>query len=78
MSDAVGYWVDMEHPYITYDNNYIESEWWALKTIADKGLLYKGTQGGALLPRCGTPLSSHEVAQGWDVTEAQCHLYPLR
>ena len=54
MSDAVGYWVDMEHPYITYDNNYIESEWWALKTIADKGLLYKGTQGGALLPRCGT------------------------
>ncbi len=70
MSDRVGYWVDMDNPYITYDDNYIESEWWALKTIADKGLLYKGHKVVPYCPRCGTALSSHEVAQGYkDVKE---------
>ena len=70
MSDRVGYWADMEHPYITYDNDYIESEWWALKTISDKGLLYKGHKVVPYCPRCGTALSSHEVAQGYkDVKE---------
>ena len=70
MSDRVGYWADMDHPYITYDDNYIESEWWALKTISDKGLLYKGHKVVPYCPRCGTALSSHEVAQGYkDVKE---------
>lgn len=70
MSDRVGYWVDMDHPYITYDNDYIESEWWALKTISEKGLLYKGHKIVPYCPRCGTALSSHEVAQGYkDVKE---------
>ena len=69
-SDAVGFWADMEHPYVTYDNNYIESEWWALKQIWDKKLLYKGCKIVPYCPRCGTPLSSHEVAQGYkDVKE---------
>ena len=69
-SDAVGFWADMEHPYVTYDNNYIESEWWALKKIWDKKLLYKGYKIVPYCPRCGTPLSSHEVAQGYkDVKE---------
>ena len=65
MSERVGYWVDMEHPYITYDDNYIESEWWALKKIAEAGLLYKGHKIVPYCPRCGTALSSHEVAQGY-------------
>ena len=70
LSDRVGYWADMEHPYVTYDNDYIESEWWALKTIYDKGLLYKGFKIVPYCPRCGTALSSHEVAQGYkDVKE---------
>ena len=70
MSDRVGYWADMENPYITYDDNYIESVWWAIKTIADKGLLYKGYKIVPYCPRCGTALSSHEVAQGYkDVKE---------
>lgn len=69
-SRAVGYWADMEHPYVTYDNKYIESVWWALKTICEKGLLYQGHKVVPYCPRCGTPLSSHEVAQGYkDVTE---------
>ena len=69
-SDVVGFWADMEHPYITYENDYIESEWWALKEIWDKGLLYKGYRVVPYCPRCGTPLSSHEVAQGYkDVKE---------
>ena len=69
-SSTVGFWVDMEHPYITYDNKYIESEWWALKQIWEKGLLYKGYKIVPYCPRCGTPLSSHEVAQGYkDVKE---------
>ena len=65
MSDRVGYWVDMEHPYVTYDDNYIESEWWALKEMHKKGLLYKGHKIVPYCPRCGTALSSHEVAQGY-------------
>lgn len=70
MSDRVGYWADMENPYITYDDNYIESVWWAVKTIAEKGLLYKGYKIVPYCPRCGTALSSHEVAQGYkDVKE---------
>ena len=69
-SSTVGFWVDMENPYITYDNNFIESEWWALKKIWEKGLLYKGYKIVPYCPRCGTPLSSHEVAQGYkDVKE---------
>ena len=65
MSDRVGYWCDMEHPYITYEDNYIESEWWSLKEIAKKGLLYKGHKIVPYCPRCGTALSSHEVSQGY-------------
>ena len=65
MSDRVGYWVDMENPYITYDNKYIESVWWSLKQIADMGLLYKGHKVVPYCPRCGTALSSHEVSQGY-------------
>ena len=69
-SDVVGFWADMEHPYITYENGFIESEWWALKEIWKKGLLYQGHKIVPYCPRCGTPLSSHEVAQGYkDVTE---------
>ena len=64
-SDQVGFWADMKHPYITYDNNFIESEWWALKEIWDKGLLYKGFKVVPYCPRCGTPLSAQEVAQGY-------------
>ena len=65
MSDRVGFWADMEHPYVTYDNTYIESEWWALKTLWDKDMLYKGHKIVPYCPRCGTALSSHEVAQGY-------------
>ncbi len=65
MSEKVGYWVDMEHPYITYENYYIESEWWSLKQIFEKGLLYQGHKIVPYCPRCGTALSSHEVAQGY-------------
>ena len=69
-SDVIGFWADMNDPYVTYHNSYIESEWWALKQIWDKGLLYKGFKVVPYCPRCGTPLSSHEVAQGYrDVKE---------
>ena len=64
-SNIVGFWADMDNPYVTYHNDYIESEWWALKQIWDKGLLYKGFKIVPYCPRCGTPLSSHEVAQGY-------------
>ncbi len=64
-SDKVGFWADMEHPYVTYYDDYIESEWWALKEIWNKGLLYKGFKVVPYCPSCGTPLSSHEVAQGY-------------
>ncbi len=70
MSDRVGYWADMDHPYVTYDDNYIESVWWSLKNIFDRDLIYKGHKIVPYCPRCGTALSSHEVAQGYkDVTE---------
>ena len=69
-SGVVGFWADMEDPYVTYHNDFIESEWWALKKIWDRGLLYKGFKIVPYCPRCGTPLSSHEVAQGYkDVKE---------
>ena len=69
-SETVGFWADMDNPYVTYDDNFIESEWWALKQIWDKKLLYKGFKIVPYCPRCGTPLSSHEVAQGYkDVKE---------
>ncbi len=64
-SDTVGFWADMDNPYVTYDDDFIESEWWALKEIWNKGLLYKGFKVVPYCPRCGTPLSSHEVAQGY-------------
>jgi isoleucyl-tRNA synthetase len=65
MSDTVGFWVDMDQPYVTYHNDYIESEWWALKTMWERDLLYKGFKVMPYCPRCGTALSSHEVAQGY-------------
>ena len=69
-SKKVGFWADMDNPYVTYHNDFIESEWWALKKIWDDGLLYKGFKIVPYCPRCGTPLSSHEVAQGYkDVKE---------
>ncbi|MBQ3079471.1 MAG: isoleucine--tRNA ligase, partial [Clostridia bacterium] len=69
MSDRVGFWCDMENPYITYEDNYIESEWWSLKEIANKGLLYKGHKIVPYCPRCGTALSSHEVSQGYKLVK---------
>jgi isoleucyl-tRNA synthetase len=75
MSDRVGFWADMDNPYVTYHNSYIESEWWALKQIWDKGLIYKGHKIVPYCPRCGTSLSSHEVAQGYkDVKEASIYV----
>ena len=73
MTNKVGYWVDMEHPYVTYHNEYIESVWWALKQMWDKGLLYEGHKVMPYCPRCGTALSSHEVAQGYkNVKDLTC------
>ena len=68
-SGIVGFWADMDNPYVTYHNDFIESEWWALKQIWDKGLLYKGFKIVPYCPRCGTPLSSHEVAQGYKMVK---------
>ncbi|MCL2587865.1 MAG: isoleucine--tRNA ligase [Oscillospiraceae bacterium] len=74
-SDIVGFWADMDHPYVTYDNSYIESIWWSLRQIHEKGLLYKGFKIVPYCPRCGTPLSSHEVAQGYkDVKERSAYV----
>ncbi len=64
-SKVVGFWADMKNPYVTYEDDYIESEWWALRQIWDRGLLYKGFRVVPYCPRCGTPLSSQEVAQGY-------------
>ena len=69
MSDRVGYWADMVNPYVTYSDDYIESEWWALKEMHKKGLLYKGHKIVPYCPRCGTALSSHEVAQGYKLVK---------
>lgn len=68
-SGKVGFWADMDDPYVTYHNDFIESEWWALKKIWDRGLLYKGFKIVPYCPRCGTPLSSHEVAQGYKLVK---------
>ena len=68
-SGKVGFWADMDDPYVTYHNDFIESEWWALKNIWDQGLLYKGFKIVPYCPRCGTPLSSHEVAQGYKLVK---------
>jgi isoleucyl-tRNA synthetase len=69
MSERVGFWIDMDDPYVTYHNDYIESVWWALKKIWEKGLLYEGHKVVPYCPRCGTSLSSHEVAQGYEEVE---------
>lgn len=75
MTERVGYWVDMKEPYVTYHNDYIESEWWALKQMWDKGLIYKGHKIVPYCPRCGTALSSHEVAQGYkDVKDSSIYV----
>ena len=75
MSDRLGYWCDMDNPYVTYKDDYIESEWWAIKKIWEKGFLYKGYKIVPYCPRCGTALSSHEVAQGYkDVTEKSVYV----
>ena len=73
MSDKTGYWIDMDNPYVTYHNDYIESVWWALKELWNKDLLYEGHKVMPYCPRCGTALSSHEVAQGYkDVKDLTC------
>ena len=77
-SGTVGFWADMDNPYVTYDDNFIESEWWALKTIWDKGLLYKGFKIVPYCPRCGTPLSSHEVAQGYKAVKERSAIVRFR
>ena len=77
-SNTVGFWADMEHPYVTYEDTFIESEWWALKTIWDKGLLYKGFKIVPYCPRCGTPLSSHEVAQGYKAVKERSAIVRFR
>ncbi|MBR6702743.1 MAG: class I tRNA ligase family protein, partial [Clostridia bacterium] len=68
-SGTIGFWADMDNPYVTYHNDFIESEWWSLKKIWEKGLLYKGFKIVPYCPRCGTPLSSHEVAQGYKLVK---------
>ena len=73
MTNKIGYWVDMDNPYVTYHNDYIESIWWAVKQMWDKNLIYQGHKVMPYCPRCGTALSSHEVAQGYkDVTDMTC------
>jgi len=69
LSDRIGYWLDYEHPYITYANEYIETVWWLLKRLHDKALLYRGHKVLPYCPRCGTALSSHEVAQGYETVQ---------
>ncbi len=77
-SGTVGFWADMDTPYVTYHTSYIESVWWALKTIFDKGLLYKGFKIVPYCPRCGTPLSSHEVAQGYKAVKERSAIARFR
>ncbi len=77
-SDRVGFWADMDDPYVTYHDSFIESEWWALKQIFDKGLLYKGFKIVPYCPRCGTPLSSHEVAQGYKTVKERSAVVRFR
>ena len=77
-SGTVGFWADMDDPYVTYHNSFIESEWWALRQIWDKGLLYKGFKIVPYCPRCGTPLSSHEVAQGYKTVKERSAIVRFR
>ena len=77
-SGTVGFWADMDNPYVTYHNDFIESEWWALKEIYEKGLLYKGFKIVPYCPRCGTPLSSHEVAQGYKAVKERSAVVRFR
>ena len=77
-SGTVGFWADMDDPYVTYHNDFIESEWWALKEIWNKGLLYKGFKIVPYCPRCGTPLSSHEVAQGYKTVKERSAIVRFR
>ena len=77
-SGIVGFWADMDDPYVTYHDDYIESEWWALKKIFDRGLLYKGFKCVPYCPRCGTPLSSHEVAQGYKTVKERSAVVRFR
>ena len=77
-SDVVGFWADMDDPYVTYHDDFIESEWWALKKIYDRGLLYKGYKVVPYCPRCGTPLSSHEVAQGYKAVKERSAVVRFR
>ncbi|HIV25903.1 MAG TPA: isoleucine--tRNA ligase [Candidatus Scatomonas pullistercoris] len=77
-SGTVGFWADMEHPYVTYDNTFIESEWWALKEIWNRGLLYKGFKIVPYCPRCGTPLSAQEVAQGYKTVKERSAVVRFR
>ncbi len=77
-SGTVGFWADMDNPYVTYHNNFIESEWWSLKEIWNKGLLYKGFKIVPYCPRCGTPLSSHEVAQGYKAVKERSAVVRLK
>jgi len=74
-TERIGFWLDMGHPYVTYDNNYIETLWWIIQEIDKKKLLYEGHKVLPWCPRCGTALSSHEVAQGYeDVTETSVYI----
>ena len=77
-SGIVGFWADMDDPYVTYHDDYIESEWWALRQIFDRGLLYKGFKCVPYCPRCGTPLSSHEVAQGYKTVKERSAVVRFR
>lgn len=77
-SETVGFWADMDDPYVTYEDDYIESEWWALKQIWDKKLLYKGFKTVPYCPRCGTPLSSQEVAQGYKTVKERSAIVRFR
>src|SRR6185503_17798127 len=78
LSARMGYWLDYEHPYVTYTNDYVESVWWALKTLFDKQLLYRGHKILPYCSRCGTSLSSHEVAQGYKDVEDPSVFVALR
>ncbi len=77
-SGTVGFWADMDDPYVTYDNDFIESEWWALKEIWNRGLLYKGFKIVPYCPRCGTPLSAQEVAQGYKLVKERSAIVRFR
>ena len=76
MTERIGYWCDMKHPYVTMDNNYIETVWWTIKQLWDKGLVYQGYRVTPHCPRCGTSLSSHEVAQGYVDDTVDPSVYP--